>query len=54
MDRDPPTRLEWMSGLVGAGRFERPTPCAQVGFRRGLKVGYFQCLLFQTDAADLL
>ena len=26
---DQRTRLESMSELVGAGRFERPTPCAQ-------------------------
>jgi hypothetical protein len=33
--------------LVGAGRFERPTPCAQGGFGPLPKVAYFQRLSFQ-------
>jgi len=41
------TRFKSTSGLVGAGRFERPTPCAQGGFRPRAKVPYFQQLLFQ-------
>jgi hypothetical protein len=28
--------------LVGAGRFERPTPCAQGGFWPRAKMPYFQ------------
>jgi hypothetical protein len=40
--------------LVGAGRFERPTPCAQGGFRHGLEMACFQLLRFQRDAASLL
>jgi hypothetical protein len=41
-------------GLVGAGRFERPTPCAQGGFRQPSKTAYFQLLSFQADVASLL
>src|ERR1039457_5633955 len=33
--------------LVGAGRFERPTPCAQGGFRPIPKMPCFQLLTFQ-------
>jgi len=40
--------------LVGAGRFERPTPCAQVGRKLFRGNVYFQCFRFQTDRADLL
>jgi len=40
--------------LVGAGRFERPTPCAQGSFRSIDKVPYFQRALFQSDAGSLL
>jgi hypothetical protein len=29
-------------GLVGAGRFERPTPCAQVGWQEAAKAACFQ------------
>jgi hypothetical protein len=32
---DRTTLLESAGGLVGAGRFERPTPCAQGSFRLG-------------------
>src|SRR5258707_1307678 len=40
--------------MVGAERFELPTPCAQGGFRRPPKSVFFQWLLFQCDAANLL
>jgi len=40
--------------LVGAGRFERPTPCAQGSFRPQPKMPYFQLLTFQADGATLL
>jgi hypothetical protein len=40
--------------LVGAGRFERPTPCAQDGRSDFAKIPYFQRILFQRDAASLL
>jgi hypothetical protein len=40
--------------LVGAERFKRPTPCAQDGFRPAPEIVYFQCLLFQAVAVDLL
>ena len=33
--------------LVGAGRFERPTPCAQGRFHSLPQIAYFQLLLFQ-------
>jgi hypothetical protein len=46
--------FEINSGLVGAGRFERPTPCAQGGLRPAEKVVYFQRILFQADGAILL
>jgi len=36
-----------LEDLVGAGRFERPTPCAQDGFRHSAKIVYFQRILFQ-------
>jgi hypothetical protein len=32
-----------MFSLVGAGRFERPTPCAQGGFQR-----FEKCLIFKS------
>src|SRR5262249_54486410 len=38
----------------GAGRFERPTPCAQGGFRPLSEMPYFQHVLFQRDAGSLL
>jgi hypothetical protein len=41
-------------GLVGAGRFERPTPCAQGGFRPRAEIPCFQVLTFQSDTAALL
>jgi hypothetical protein len=40
--------------LVWAGRFERPTPCAQGGFRRQYRIVRFQLLPLQADAASLL
>ena len=40
--------------LVGAGRFERPTPCAQGRFRQTSKTAYFQLLSFQADVSSLL
>src|ERR1017187_597482 len=40
--------------MVGAGRFERPTPCAQGSFRPQSKMPYFQLLTFQADGANLL
>lgn len=40
--------------LVGAGRFELPTPCAQGSFRPQPKMYYFQLLTFQADGATLL
>ena len=36
--------------LVGAGRFERPTPCAQGGLSEAAKMAYFQSILFQLDS----
>src|ERR1035438_485993 len=40
--------------MVGAGRFERPTPCAQGSFRSPKKMPYSQLLTFQADGATLL
>jgi hypothetical protein len=40
--------------LVGAGRFERPTPCAQDRNRRAIEMPYFQVLAFHIDTASLL
>src|ERR1035441_4793107 len=40
--------------MVGAGRFERPTPCAQGSFRPPKKMPYSQLLTFQADGATLL
>ena len=40
--------------LVGAGRFERPTPCAQGRFRPFAETACFLMLRFQADAASLL
>jgi hypothetical protein len=40
--------------LVGAGRFERPTPCAQGGVRYIQKAPCFQLLMFQADTGILL
>ena len=37
--------------LVGAGRFERPTPCAQGGMRDDSKMACFQVLRFQANAS---
>ena len=39
--------LSLLESMVGAGRFELPTPCAQVGLRPILKMPYFQCILIQ-------
>jgi hypothetical protein len=49
----PPIRLLESIGF-GAGRFERPTPCAQGSFRPNAKNAYFQSLIFQAFAGDLL
>jgi len=51
---DPTTLLESAGGLVGAGRFERPTPCAQGSFRHIPKTPCFQLLTFQSDTGILL
>jgi hypothetical protein len=40
--------------LVGAGRFERPTPCAQGGGRHHAETASFQDLLLQADGHSLL
>jgi hypothetical protein len=40
--------------LVGAGRFELPTPCAQDGFPQTTKVACFQCIRFQADTGGAL
>jgi hypothetical protein len=40
--------------MVGAGRFERPTPCAQGSFRHRSETACFQLLPFQADGASLL
>ena len=40
--------------LVGAGRFELPTPCAQGGFWAPSKVPCFQIFTFQTDTGNRL
>ena len=40
--------------MVGAGRFERPTPCAQDRFRPFAETACFLMLTFQADAASLL
>src|ERR1017187_8213902 len=40
--------------MVGAGRFERPTPCAQGSFWPSSKMPYSQLLTFQADGANLL
>src|SRR5258706_9245118 len=49
-----PNRTLKTKELVGAGRFERPTPCAQDGFRHRLEAVCFQCFLFQWDTSSLL
>ena len=43
-----------INDLVGAGRFERPTPCAQGSLSSPRKTLYFQRNLFQSDAGNLL
>jgi hypothetical protein len=40
--------------LVGAGRFERPTPCAQGRFRRYAEITCFLVLRFQAVVGSLL
>lgn len=40
--------------LVGAGRLELPTPCAQVGESAFSEVARFQSILSQLDAGSLL
>jgi len=44
----------YMIPLVGAGRFERPTPCAQGSFRRIPAMPCFLVLSFKADAGILL
>ena len=46
--------LTHLESMVGAGRFERPTPCAQGSFRHSWKVPYFQLLTFQADTVLVL
>ena len=46
--------LKSAGGLVGAGRFERPTPCAQGGFGLRAEMPCFQVLTFQAVAGILL
>jgi hypothetical protein len=46
----PPVFEESLKILVGAGRFERPTPCAQGGLQRTPETAYFQFLTFQAVA----
>src|ERR1039458_3890799 len=38
--------------MVGAGRFERPTPCAQASFQYPAEVACFQALLIQADGVE--
>jgi hypothetical protein len=52
--QDERTMLLSRNALVGAGRFERPTPCAQGRFCELLETLYFQSILFQTHGATLL
>ena len=40
--------------MVGAGRFERPTPCAQGGFRHSSEMACFLVLGFQAVMVMLL
>ena len=40
--------------MVGAGRFERSTACAQDGFRHAAEIVYFQLLLFQAITYDFV
>ena len=44
----------WLILLVGAGRFEHPTPCAQGRFRTWLKNACFQQFSFQWFARAAL
>jgi hypothetical protein len=52
--RNSALEIKDLFSMVGAGRFERPTPCAQVGFRRGCKIVRLQLLSLQADLASLL
>jgi hypothetical protein len=49
-----PKRIPKTKVLVGSGRFERPTPCAQGRFGRLAGIPCFLLLRFQADAATLL
>src|ERR1035437_9683106 len=49
--REYPESIEKM---VGAGRFERTTPCAQGSYHFRTKTACFQLLMFHEDAASLL
>ena len=51
---DKPAARSALQDLVGAGRFERPTPCAQGRFRPVLETAHFLALTFQADAETLL
>ena len=50
----PMSPVRTMKNLVGAGRFERPTPCAQGGLRPSRETAYFQHILIQQDVRSLL
>jgi len=46
--------LQLIEKLVGAGRFERPTPCAQDGFRLSAEIACFQSLHFKRITVGML
>jgi hypothetical protein len=52
--REPEIARNCLKTLVGAGRFERPTPCAQGSFQYSAEMACFQAFLFQADGATLL
>jgi hypothetical protein len=43
-----------LKDLVGAGRFERPPPCAQGGAKSHAEFAYFQRISFQADGMNSL
>ena len=49
-----PLHIKGLFSLVGAGRFERPTPCAQDRFRRTCEIDCFLIFGFQAVTASLL
>jgi hypothetical protein len=53
-DANRSTHLESAGGLVVAGQFERPTPCAQGSIRHASETACFQVPRFQGDGANLL